>query len=203
MAGDVFSTGCFIADLAEVAPDSVVAVLGCGPVGLMAVLGARERGATRIFSIDCIPERLKLAEKFGATPVHFQEENPLDTLKSATGGRGADCALELVGNAVATGMAVDLLRPGGGLAVGGVNTDNFGFRPSHVYDKNLTVRSGRCPARHYMDRTMPLIRDRKYDLAAIVSHRMPLSAGVEGYAMFNGKKDGCTKVLISPSSAGS
>jgi threonine dehydrogenase-like Zn-dependent dehydrogenase len=67
-----------------------------------------------------------------------------------------------------------------------------------AYDKNLTYRSGRCPARAYMDRLLPLIRSRKYPLMDVFSHRMPLARGPEGYRLFAGRRDGCTKVALQP-----
>ena len=191
LAGDILSTGYFCADMADISKDSVVAVLGCGPVGLMAILGAREFHAAKIFAVDSIPERLKLAEQFGATPVAIKQAR--ETIGES------DCVLEVVGSPAATRLAVDLLRPGGTIAAVGVHTEeHFAFGPGEAYDKNLTYRAGRCSARHYMDKTLPIIRDGKYDLSAIYSHRLPLSEGVKGYEMFAGRKDGCTKVILTP-----
>ena len=199
LAGDNFSTGYFCAEMAAIEPGSVVAVLGCGPVGLMAVLGAREFHAGTIFALDSIPERLKLAEGFGATPLDIRSSNPVEVLQAATEGRGADRVLEVVGNPAATRLAVDLIRPGGTIAAAGVHTEErFAFPPGEAYDKNLTYRAGRCSARHIMDRTLPLIRDRKYDLSAILSHRLPLSEGAKGYELFDRKQDRCTKVILTP-----
>ena len=61
--GDILSTGFYCAENAEIKPESTVAILGCGPVGLMAIIGAIELGAGRIFAIDSIEERLVAASK--------------------------------------------------------------------------------------------------------------------------------------------
>ena len=198
-AGDIFSTGYFCAEVAGIEPGSVVAVLGCGPVGLMAVLGARELGAERIFAVDSITERLRLAERWGAHAVNFQEVDPVTVLREATQGRGADVVLEVVGSPAATRLAVDLARPGGVVSAAGVHTEEqFAFSPVEAYDKNLTYKAGRCPARYYMDRLLPLIRSRKYDLASVISHRLPLDQGVRGYEIFAEKLESCTKVILRP-----
>jgi threonine dehydrogenase-like Zn-dependent dehydrogenase len=196
-AGDVLSTGYFCADLAGIEPGSAVAVLGCGPVGLMAVIGARELGAGRVFAVDSLAERLKLAERFGAEPIGLAED-PVSVLREATDGRGADAVLEVVGSPEATRLAVDLVRLGGTIAAAGVHTEKqFAFSPVEAYDKNLTYRAGRCPARDYMERVLPVVEAAKYDLAAVISHRLPLSEGVRGYDIFARKLDGCTKVVLT------
>lgn len=196
--GDILPTGFFCADMAEAGPEGVSAVLGCGPVGLFAVLGARERGAERIFAIDVLPERLTLAERFGAIPVDARAHDPREAVKEATEGRGADSVLEVVGSPEATRLAFDLVRPGGIISAVGVHTEaNFAFSPVEAYDKNLTYRAGRCPARHYMERLLPLVREKKYDFASIVSHRLPLADAARGYHLFERKLEGCTKVLLA------
>jgi threonine dehydrogenase-like Zn-dependent dehydrogenase len=105
--------------------------------------------------------------------------------------------LEVVGSPEATRLAFDLARPGGIVAAVGVHTEaHFAFSPVEAYDKNLTYRAGRCPARAYIERLLPLVRERKYDFASIVSHRLPLTDAVRGYALFERKLEGCTKVLL-------
>ena len=197
-AGDVLSTGCFCADLAGIEPGSVVVVLGCGPVGLMAAIGAHELEAGRVFAVDAVAERLELAKRFGAEPLDLAGD-PVSAVREATGGRGADAVLEVVGSPEATRLAVELVRLGGTIAAAGVHTEaRFAFSPVEAYDKNLTYRAGRCPARHYMERALRIVEAARYDLAAVISHRLPLAEGGRGYDIFARKLDGCTKVILTP-----
>ena len=199
LLGDVLSTGFFCADMAEVAEGGTYVVLGCGPVGLMAILGARERGARTVIAVDSVAERLRMAERFGAVPLDMNREDPVSFVRDRTGGRGADAVLEAVGNRSAGRLAVDMVRPCGIIAAAGVhNEERFSFRPIEVYDKNLTYRSGRCPARVYMERLLPLLRTRARDAVAIVTHRMPLADGAGAYELFAQRRDGCVKVLLTP-----
>jgi threonine dehydrogenase-like Zn-dependent dehydrogenase len=199
LLGDVFSTGYFCAEAAGVMPDGVCAVIGCGPVGLMAIIGARELGAEKIYAIDSIPERLIHARNFGAIPINYQQEDPLAIMWEATDGRGADAALEVVGNASAGRLALDLVRPGGIISSVGVHTEeHFAFSPVEAYNKNLTYKTGRCPARYYMNRLIPIVQHKKYDLISINSHQLSLSQGVRGYEVFDKKLEGCTKVVLMP-----
>jgi threonine dehydrogenase-like Zn-dependent dehydrogenase len=199
LLGDVLSTGFFGARMAGVRPGGRAAVVGCGPVGLMAVAAARELGAEEIFAIDSIPERLALAERFGATPVDHSRQDVPAVVREATGGRGADGVVEAVGSAAAGRLAVDLVRTGGTLAIVGVHTeDELPFSPSEAYDKNLTFRTGRCPARAILEELIPLVQEKKYDMAAAISHERPLDEGAAGYRIFDRKEDGCIKVALRP-----
>lgn len=199
LMGDIFSTGFFCAEQADAGPAGTFVVVGCGPVGLMTMTAARELGVERLFAVDLIPDRLALAEQFGATPIHLLNDDPVAVVKEATDGRGADGVMEVVGSQPAMRLATDLLRPGGTISSIGVHTeDTMAFTPVEAYDKNITFRSGRCPARHYMERLVPVVQARRHDLTAIISHRMPLSEGVDAYEMFNAKLSGCIKVVLEP-----
>jgi len=199
LMGDVLSTGFFCADMAEIKPGGVYAVIGCGPVGLMAIIGTRELGAEKIIAIDAVPERLALAEKFGAIAVDYQKEDAGEIIREATEGRGADGVLEVVGSPSAAKMAINLVRPGGIISVVGVHNEaHFAFSPNDAYDKNLTYKVGRCPARYYMEKLIPLVQKKKYDLTAIFSHRLPLAEGPRGYKVFAEKLEGCTKIVLRP-----
>jgi threonine dehydrogenase-like Zn-dependent dehydrogenase len=198
-AGDILATGWFGAESAGAAPGRSVAVVGCGPVGLMAVIAARELGAERIFAVDALPDRLALAARWGAEPVDFQAEDPIERIREETGGRGADAVVEAVGTPQASRLAFGLVRPGGTIAAVGVHVEeHLAFAPGEAYDKNLTYRAGRCPARAYMDRLLPLVSSGRYDLSALISHRLTLDQGPEGYDLFDRRVPGCTKVVLLP-----
>ncbi len=203
LCGDVLSTGLFCAEAGDVRPGSVVAVIGCGPVGLMAIVGAREHGAERVLALDMLPERLSLAARLGAEPLDASTSDSVSSVRDSTDGRGADCVLEAVGSPAASRLAVDLVRPGGTISACGVHTERqFAFSPGEAYDKNLTYRAGRCPARRLLPRALELVRSRRLDLGAIVSHRLPLSEAPRGYELFDRKLEGCTKVLLIPPGSG-
>ena len=194
---DVFSAGYYCADMAEAVPDGVYVILGCGPVGLMAILGARDLGAEKIYAVDAIPERLTLAQNYGATPINCIVDTPIDIINEVTEGRGADAVMEVVGNISAAKMAFDLVGAGGIISVVGFHIEEqFAFTPLEAYDKNITYKIGRCPARDYMERLIPLVQEKKYDITAIISHRMPLNQGLRAYEIFDKKLDGCVKVVL-------
>lgn len=198
LLADVFPTGWHGARLAESGPGRTTVVVGCGPVGLMAVLAARAQGAETVFALDAVPERLALAARLGATTVRPDEDAKI-VIRQATGGRGADAVVEAVGSPGAGRLAFDLVRPGGTVATVGVHHEAvMPFSPAEAYDRNLTWRIGRCPARHYVPELLPLARAHAADLAALFTHRLPLEAGPEAYRLFDEKRDGCVKVALLP-----
>jgi threonine dehydrogenase-like Zn-dependent dehydrogenase len=91
------------------------------------------------------------------------------------------------------------VRPGGVLSSVGVHTEErFAFSPGEAYDRNLTYRSGRCPARHLMDRLLPLVAGGLLPVEFIISHRLSLDEGPRAYEIFDTRRDGCTKVVLRP-----
>ena len=97
LLSDIFPTGFMAAELAEIKPGNTVAIFGCGPVGQFAIASAKFLNAGRIFAIDAIPSRLHMALDQGAEAINFNEEDPVEALKSFTGGIGVDRAIDAVG----------------------------------------------------------------------------------------------------------
>ena len=199
LAGDVLATGYFCAHQGGVSGGKTVAVVGCGPVGLMAVIAARHLGAERIFAIDRLQERLDLAVTFGAEPLNLEQPEFEQTVIEATNGLGAHVVLEAVGSPQSSLLSMRLVRPGGTISAVGVHTEpQFAFSPVEAYDKNLTFKVGRCPARHFMDEVLGLLAETQVDPSIIISHRLPLTEGDRAYDIFARKLEGCTKAVLSP-----
>ena len=113
LISDIFPTGYFGADIAEIGPGDTVAVFGCGPVGQFAILSAKLFGAGRVLAIDGVEDRLAAARRQGAEVVNFNHEPPVDAIKRLTGGIGVDRAID--------GVGVDAERPKTGPAADGAN----------------------------------------------------------------------------------
>jgi threonine dehydrogenase-like Zn-dependent dehydrogenase len=80
MLSDIFATGWEALNFAGFKAGDSVAIFGAGPVGLMALHAARIRGASRVYSVDYVPERLALAEQQGATPINFRVVDPVEQI---------------------------------------------------------------------------------------------------------------------------
>lgn len=199
LLADICCTGFFCAEMAEIDPESTYAVIGCGPVGQMAIKAAKYLGAEKLYAIDRIPFRLEMAERNGAIPLNFENVDVLDEIRKVTHGRGADAVLEAVGGFDPMKTAFKLLRPGGILASAGVQTyEQFPFNPPDIYDKNLILKAGRCSVRHYLDKLIPLVQNGDLKITDVITHTLPLDEGVEGYRIFDEEKDSTMKVLLKP-----
>lgn len=199
LLGDVFSTGYFCAENAEIKPRHVYVAIGCGPVGLMAILAAKNLGAETLFAIDIIAERLALAEKFGAIPLNPSHLDVKQQILEATKGRGADAVMEVVGSGQSLKLAIDLLRPGGTISSVGVHTEShFAFSPGEAYNKNLTYKSGRCPARYYAEKSLREEVAQRFPIEDIITHQFPLKEGTKAYDVFDKKSDNCIKAVLLP-----
>ncbi len=97
LMSDIFPTGYFAADLAEVSAGDTVAVFGCGPVGQFAIASAKLKGAARVFAVDSRRDRLDMALDQGAEIVNFEQDDPVAAIAELTRGIGADRAIDAVG----------------------------------------------------------------------------------------------------------
>jgi threonine dehydrogenase-like Zn-dependent dehydrogenase len=110
-----------------------VVVIGCGPVGLCAIISALDYRPKYLFAIDGVESRLQLAEKLGAMPLNYKlgPDEMSKQIKDATNGRGADIVIEVVGQSAALRTAFDLVRPFGVISSIGV----------HNCEASLTLRT--------------------------------------------------------------
>lgn len=193
LAADILPTARFAVDLAEVRAGDALAVLGCGPVGLLACFVATARGV-RVAAFDPEPQRAARAMDFGAADSASPGQVP-----GARGGGDFAAVVDAAGTAEASQLAVSLLRPGGVLAAVAVNTDtHLPFSPSEMYDLNLTYRTGRCPARSHMEWALELLAADAGLLASLISHRLGLEQAGRAYSAFGSRREGWMKVVFVP-----
>lgn len=129
LMADIFPTGWFAANNAfkgctpEQISEQTVVLIGCGPVGLCALINALEYKPKHLLAVDSVPSRLQLARSLGAEPWNFKENRAgLDKrVQELTDGRGADAVIEVVGLSPALRTAFDLLRPWGTISSVGVH----------------------------------------------------------------------------------
>jgi len=219
---DIFPTGYHGAELAGVRPGDTVAVFGAGPVGLLAAHSSYLRGAARVFVADFQPDRLTLAERFGATPVSIAAGDPAEQIIDATDGLGADCGIEAVGYQahdpagqehpeMVLDNLVRAVRATGGIGVVGVYvpqdpkaaTDGakqgrIGFDFGTMFQKGQRVGTGQCPVKRYNAALRDLIIAGRATPSLLVSHELPLAEAADAYDKFDKRADGYTKVLLHP-----
>ena len=197
---DILPTGYMGADLAEVGPGDTLVVIGCGPVGVFAQLSALMRGAATVIAVDLDDGRLEKARARGCRPLNPSREDVTEITKSLSGGKGADCAIEALGNPATVQLALDVARPGGRVAVIGVVAGeqvSIDFFPV-MTGKNITLRSGIVNPQYYIPKLLPMVVQGRIDPTEIITHRMPLSEGARGYEVFDNHEEDVLKVVMTP-----
>ena len=183
---------------AEIAPGKTVAVIGLGPIGLMAVEIAFVMGASKVYAIDLVPERRSLAEKLGAEPVDGASAIAVMTEKTKM--KGVDCAVEASGSDTTVGMAIALAGAGGTASVVGVNlTPAFQFPMALAFIKNLTFRIGTCSVQCHWPDLVRLIQGGRLHPERVISHHLPLSQGADAYRLFDAREEGALKMVLTAS----
>ncbi|WP_242416552.1 zinc-dependent alcohol dehydrogenase [Sphingomonas panni] len=220
---DILPTGWMAAENADIEDGDIVAVWGCGPVGLFAIQSALLMGAHRVIAIDHFPHRLALAKGLGAEVLNFEETDIYDALMTMTGGIGPDAVIDSVG-LESHGMFVDNIvdqikastflgtdrphalrqaivacRKGGRVSVPGVYgglIDKFPF--GSIMEKGLTLKTGQTHVQRYLPGLLSAIMEDKIDTTFMISDRMALEDAPEGYRKFHDEQNSCTKVVLKP-----
>ena len=178
---DVFGTGWFAADAANVKPGSTVVVVGDGAVGLLGVLSAKQMGAERIIAMSRHEARQTLAREFGATDIVVERgDEGVDRVKDLTRGVGADSVLECVGTHESMMQAIHSTRPGGSISyVGvphGVELDGAQLFYTHVH-----LHGGPAPVRRYLPALIQLVQNGTVHPGRVFDLELPLEQAAEGY----------------------
>jgi 2-desacetyl-2-hydroxyethyl bacteriochlorophyllide A dehydrogenase len=195
-AGDVMGTGFHAIDSRPLAQGETAAILGLGPVGLCAVQAAKAAGASEVIAIDTVEDRLKMAESFGATPVHLTEQDPRGEVKKLTEGRGVDLAVEAVGHPEALDLALRLARKAGTISVTGVYAERTEVHMGLLWIKALTLTSGHANVIKHLDRVLELLTEGKLDPAPLVTHHMKLDEAPDAYRVYDNRE--ALKIVLSP-----
>lgn len=200
---DMLSTGFVGAERANIPIGGSVAVFAQGPVGLMATVGARLRGAGLIIGIESMPNRIALATKFGCDVViDFTKEDSVDAIMKLTGGRGVDSAIEALGSPATFAACVKSTRPGGTISNIGYHGDGDTVPIPRlewgVGMSDKTIRTALCPGgSERMGRLMRLIARGRVDPLPMTTHRFGFNDIERAFKMMQTKEDGMIKPLIS------
>ncbi|RLB68425.1 MAG: alcohol dehydrogenase [Deltaproteobacteria bacterium] len=186
--------------LADIQVGENVAVIGCGPTGLMTLDIALHRGTGRVVAIDKVPHRLAIAAKKGAVTINSAEDGWKEKTLQLTAGRGFDKVIEMVGYPETLQMSLDLIRPGGTVAALGVFCDStFNLNLADVFLRDITLHmNGFANVQPYMWEALRLIERGVVNPQEYFSHTFSLSDVDKAFSTFHQKTDGAMKVLIRP-----
>jgi len=195
-AGDVLGTGYHAVAHAGLRSGDTAAVLGLGPVGLCAIQAARAAGATRVFAIDTVADRLDMARRFGATPIHLTDEDPKRAIRAATDGAGVDVVVDAVGDPAPLALAISLVRDAGTVSGIGAYAGKGEVPLGLAWLKGVTLRLGLANVIAHVDRVLAMISAGLLDPAPLVTHHMPLDQAPDAYAIYDRRE--ALKIVLTP-----
>ena len=220
---DILPTGWMAAENADIEMGDIVAVWGCGPVGLFAIQSALLMGAEKVIAIDHHPRRLQLARELGAETIDFHQTDVREALMEMSGGIGPDAVIDAVGmeahgfavdnlvdmakqkigvgvdRAAALKQAILAVRKGGRISMPGVYggfTDKFPL--GALMEKGLQLKTGQTHVQRYTKDLLDRIQDGKIDTTFLISHRLPLEEAPAGYENFKNNQNEWIKVVLKP-----
>ena len=199
MLADILPTGYEVGVLnGNVRPGDVVAVVGAGPIGLSAIMGARLYSPAHIVAIDKADARLEAAKQFGADViVNNGREDPAAAIADLTEGLGADVAIEAVGVPATFELAASLIRPGGRVANIGVHGEPATLHLEELWIKNVTITTGLVDT-YSTPTLLKLATSNQVDAGRFITHHFALDEFMEAYDVFARAADtGALKVVLT------
>lgn len=199
---DMLSTGIMGAEHADIPVGGTVAVFALGPVGLMAVVGARLRGAGLVIGVESIPGRQELGRLYGADEiVDFTRTDPVEEIMRITGGKGVDSSIEALGGQPTFEACVKTTRPGGTISViGYFGKGDYVMIPRLAWGVGMsdkTIRTGLCPGgKLRLERLLRLIEMGRVDPSPMTTHIFRFDEVDRALHLMETKEDGIIKPLI-------
>ncbi|BCB78090.1 glutathione-independent formaldehyde dehydrogenase [Phytohabitans flavus] len=222
MLADIFPTGYHSVAMTGLRPGETIAVMGAGPVGLMAAYSALIMGAAKVFVVDKVPSRLQFAESIGAIPIDYTKADPIEQIRDQTGGDGTDKGVDAVGYqatapsgeeqpASVLNSLVDIVRATGVIGVVGLYVPHdpgasdphsangeLLFRLGKFYEKGQRMGTGQTNVKAYNRYLRDLIIAGRARPSFVVSKQLPLDDAPDAYARFDQREEGYSKVVLKP-----
>ncbi len=222
---DIFPTAYMAAENCDIKRDQdTILVMGCGPVGQLAIRSAQLLGAKRVIAVDTVPERMALARNSGAEVLDYSDGALQPRILEMTHGEGPDAVIEAVGmeshgteslmqrvtssvkeattateRPYALDEAIIACRPCGTVSLAGVFVGQVsGVALGPFMNKGLTMRTGQTHMQRYMAPLLKRIEAGEIDPSFIITHSLRIEDGPAAYKTFRDKQDGCIKVVMHP-----
>ena len=200
---DMLSTGFAGAEIGNIPIGGTVAVFALGPVGLMAVAGARLRGAGLIIGVDTVDKRFELAREYGADQVlDFAETGIVESVLELTDGEGVDTAIEALGANETFKQCIQVTKAGGTVSNIGyhgegefleIPREEWGVGMSEMDIKNILCPGGRLR----MTRLLRILKNGRLDPTQMTTHTLPFDEIDRGFEIMEEKLEGVIKPLIT------
>ena len=199
MLADILPTAYEVGVLnGRVQPGDTVVVVGAGPIGLSAILGARLYSPSRIVAIDLADARLEAAKSFGAdSTVNSGREDAVAYVRELTEGLGADVAIEAVGVPASFELCTELVRPGGHVANIGVHGRPATLHLETLWTRDVTITTGLVDTSS-TPTLLRLLASGQLEAGRFATHHFDLDDFMNAYDVYSRAADtGAVKVVLS------
>ncbi|UCD57914.1 MAG: alcohol dehydrogenase catalytic domain-containing protein [Candidatus Hydrogenedentota bacterium] len=196
---DMLPTGYFAAENGEIKPGDTVAVFGCGPVGLCAQICAQLFGPSKVFAVDLLEYRLKMAEQLGSIPIDASKGDAPTRIRELTDGLGVNVAIEAIGTPATFYGCLQAARLTSNISIVGIFSEpvELFMQTLCITNKKITMGLPHKLA-EYIPMLLELIRAGRINARPLITHILPLSEGERAYEIFDQKLDGALKVVLKP-----
>ena len=176
-----------------------VAVLGPGPIGLMAVQLVKALGAVRVVLTGTRASRLALGRELGAdVTVNAREEDPVAAVREATGGKGADTVIDCAGGDETFDQAIKMTKPAGRIILVAFYHGPVTADLSDAVRRNLTIHTERGEGGTTVGQALRLLAAGRIQAKPLVSHTYPLSRVHEGFNVLEKRTGDAMKIILHP-----
>jgi L-iditol 2-dehydrogenase len=183
-------------DLGKLKVANSVAVVGCGPVGLLILQLAKLAGAAPVYAFDKLSWRAEKARQLGAEAWNVDEADPIEVIKKETSGRGVDVAFEVAWADESVQLAAEMARMGGRLVLVGIpGDDRLTMQHSTARRKGLTIMMARR-MKHTYPRAIQLATSGMVKLDDLISHHFPLDETPAAFETNAGYAADVHKIII-------
>jgi threonine dehydrogenase-like Zn-dependent dehydrogenase len=184
--------------ITPIEPGEMVAVVGAGAIGLLALQAAKAMGAGTVVVIDVRDERLALARRLGADlAVNSADSEPGEAMEASLGQRTAGAVFEAVGIGRTVQMATDLTESGGNLTLIGNVQPTIEQNLQAIVSKELTIRGSAASAGEYPT-CLTLIANGGLQTRPLISRVMPLAEGQVAFDDLRRGDPALVKIVLQP-----
>jgi alcohol dehydrogenase len=182
----------------HVQPGDTVAVVGAGPIGLSAILGAKLYSPSHVIAIDLADARLDAAKLFGADlTVNNGRVDPIAFVRELTDGLGVDVAIEAVGVPASFELCTELVRPGGHVANIGVHGKPATLHLEKLWTRDVTITTGLVDT-YSTPTLLRLVASHQIDAAPFATHHFELNDFMRAYDVYErAAETGAVKVVLT------
>jgi L-iditol 2-dehydrogenase len=182
----------------QLAPGERAVVVGSGMIGLLVIQALRLAGCGQVIAVDLDDSRLELASELGATAtINAKHGDAVRGVLEMTDGRGAEVAIEVVGNGAALAAAIACVRPGGRVALVGNLASDVPFPLQTVVTRELTLVAACASAGEY-PRAIELLSNCAIRVAPLISAVAPLAEGPQWFERLYAREPRLVKVILQP-----